>query len=109
MFESTGLIGSTPSGIRWTVSTGAPTRAERLAALSFSRYQSRQPWWLPAVGWSAYAVFGVLRTWPNEWAVSLYLFIGISWWIHGWSRQGFLDLIERYDAELRNRQESGGA
>jgi hypothetical protein len=93
--------------IEWTALTDRPGLAERFASRAF-RASRRQlhPWWLVAGPVMVYWIVEVAAGWSHR-DVSRTVLSVVSLLLIGfmfWTRQGFCDLLERYDAELRRRQ-----
>jgi hypothetical protein len=101
-----------PGMPEWTVVTGQPSRAERMAVRSYQMNLSTpRPWWSVMLLQLLPIVWLGLRAWVNGalWAILLMLVslaFGVIW---AWERQGFLDLLGRYDAELRHVTSEGRA
>lgn len=93
--------------IAWTALTDRPGLAERFATSAF-RASRRQlhPWWLVAGPVMAYWVIEIAVGWSRHdlsrttLAIVGVLLVAFTFW----TRQGFCDLLARYDAELRSRQ-----
>lgn len=105
MFESSGLVESTPAPIQWTASTNPPTFAERFAVRQFRMFRRQlHPWWLVTLPIMAIHVFNIVRAWPGEGRVVPFVFFMLLVVFLSWSNQGFCELLDRYDAELRQHR-----
>jgi hypothetical protein len=94
-----------PGMPEWTVVTSRPALAERLAIRSYQfNLRMPRPWWAFVIAPGLCFVGLGLRAWVNgELSVILLLLLFLTLMaIWAWERQGLLDLIGRYDAELRH-------
>ena len=93
----------------WRTASGAMTSGERWAQrmLRMSR-RSWTPWWMAAGGTSVCASAVALNAWlagDRTMVVAMVILIAVTA-ANQWERQGFTDLLDRYDRELHHAREA---